>query len=178
MKKVYISLLLTIGLCLGCSEDSPSPSINSEQEFLFKYEYNNQAWGRAHTGWLIDSAGMVWTYDRPREWYWPDTNSQISADLLQANQVHTTLSSLTITEDEMNKLMNYVGGALNSNLSEPVNRGADQGSTILSIYTFDLESNIYQENILHQSGDWYRTRGSRDAERLIEFLNDIQRRLN
>ena len=73
-------LIVNIVLFTGCEKIK---DIN--QEVLFQIEYSNAAWGVQHKIWLIDSSGIVTTYNRPTKWNHPNAEGYMSLSEMNEN---------------------------------------------------------------------------------------------
>ncbi|PIR12635.1 MAG: hypothetical protein COV50_07910, partial [Flavobacteriales bacterium CG11_big_fil_rev_8_21_14_0_20_35_7] len=66
IKLFSVTLLISIFLTTCDATKIVNPNFN--QKILFEAGYINFAWGKVHTGFLIDSVGNVFCYNLPQHW--------------------------------------------------------------------------------------------------------------
>lgn len=174
MKQLFI-LLVTSFTFWACEEEIAPSQIN--QEFLLKYEYRNYAWGHQHNGWLLDSAGNIHQFVQPKNWKSVNAYFQIEQDSLKNNADQGSLASFNASKQDLVNIANYAINALQADLSEPNNKGADMGISTISIYQFDSISKVYTEHLIYQWGDWERKRENNAGYLIVDFVNKINTKL-
>jgi hypothetical protein len=170
MLEMRWSLLVVLLSILVSSCQKEYYSGPEDQSVYFEYRYVNYAWGVSDRGWLIDKEGKIMGFEFPEDYRMPDSTGHISAGDLQYNlsQADTLLSSLE--KKEFEKHIRLIGGAEEGNLGEPSPRGADMGSSVLSCYAYDPESDSYNYVLLARKGDWEQYNQSAEAEKLVKWL--------
>jgi hypothetical protein len=170
-QKFIIGLVFMWIMGTGCEKEYYYGPEN--QPVYFEHHYINHAWGVADRGWMIDNEGRIRGYDRPENYRWPDSTGHLSFEDLEYNlsQTDTLLFSLNRKELEMHTRL--IGGAADGALSDRTQRGADMGSGTLSCYIYDPATGSYKHVLLTASGDWEQSNQSAEAEKLLEWLTEL-----
>ena len=164
-KILLISLLFSI---LSCKKEYNLPLLN--QEVLFQIEYTNRAWGYQHRGLMIDSTGMVWNYNLPKDWKFVDPDGFISYEDMKANFSKLEMTSMTINNNTLRKYSSKLTRAAYGELSEPKTEMFDAGSTSYSGFIYNPETKKYKEVLIKQMGDVYIENKSAEAREIYNWL--------
>jgi hypothetical protein len=173
IKNSYIMrkcLALFIGVLLITSCEKLQ---NVNQQILFQIEYSNAAWGIQHNVWLIDSSGVITTYNLPAKWNTPDTDGYISLSMMNENISQSGEKKCTITKADLRREFNLIDEAKNGILTKPETRMFDGGISIYSGYIYDSKREMYQQIIIRQVGDVYIENKSSAANEIYNWLRTI-----
>ena len=179
MKNSKLLLILTaIALInIRCSTvDDLSAHQSNDQLIYFQYEYVNNAWGRQHTGWLIDSLGNVYSYNRPEEWNNLDSLNKIDSEKFHANLEYCDSILFTVDKTELFKKIDLIPKASQGKISDPVHEMYDAGITTFSAFILNSETNKYECILLIQYGDFRRENDAAEANELYNYLEEIRLR--
>ena len=144
-----------------------------KQEVLFQHEIVNFAWGRTHSGWLIDSSGNVHCYNLPENWTQRDSLDMISDSAMSNNLNQTDSICFTIDKDVLIAKFGLIQGASEGEISEPINRMYDAGASTYSCYLYDEENQNHKRILIDNWGDWSSTNTSSEAIELHTWLKTI-----
>jgi len=143
----------------------------NNETLLFQMDYVNFAWGFRHYGWYINNEGEMRAYSSPVDWKLADESDYFDHDDLLQNYSQADKIIAQIDLDEIKEKSKLIEGTLNGELSEQDCPGADQGSFNLYCYYWDEEKNKYKQQFLSTSGDCNQVNTTKEAQELIEFLN-------
>ncbi|MFN3529254.1 MAG: hypothetical protein ACK417_04970 [Bacteroidia bacterium] len=94
--KTIIRFLVLLGLAfMSCGKEqpveTPTPKVvqSSNQRIYFQYEYGGVNFGMNHNGFLIDSAGVVYSYRKPPHWRFVDSDGRIVNQAMNFNVLQT-----------------------------------------------------------------------------------------
>ncbi|MCJ7449769.1 MAG: hypothetical protein MUO72_19000 [Bacteroidales bacterium] len=161
-------LILCIALLTGCEKIT---DIN--QQILFQVEYMNAAWGPQHHVRLVDSSGIVTSYDLPVIWNHPNSNGYISLFKMNENIVQTGEIDCTINKNILKKYFNKLDEAEKGDISDPEHRMYDAGITIYSGFLYDSHKEMYKQVFIRQVGDMYIENESNDANDIYNWMITI-----
>ena len=172
------SILFFIALvCLfaGCQPDeAPVPE---EQEVLFEVYSINFAWGKQHSGFIIDKNGSIKVFENPVKWNFPTVDNELSAEEMAENLSNSALSSTSIPVQEVQEYASKIYTVNPNKLSKRVSEGADRGAIIVLMYRYNPGSKTYQQVILSETGDWNAENSDKHAKQIREWLQGIRKSL-
>lgn len=154
---MYKALLLPAlaALILAGCHGSESAQKKVTGGYLFEVSYTNFAWGYAHRGMYIDSAGGVHTFEWQRNgdrWEPKDDEVYTSADLA-AKYAPGAATGGTIPGDTLRLMLDSFVPASTGSLSDTTHPMADAGVTRSSLYLYDAGAGTYRRIPLRQRGD-------------------------
>ncbi|PJA06393.1 MAG: hypothetical protein COX71_02520 [Flavobacteriales bacterium CG_4_10_14_0_2_um_filter_35_18] len=176
IKLFSVTLLISIFLTTCDATKIVNPNFN--QKILFEAGYINFAWGKVHTGFLIDSVGNVFCYNLPQHWNNIDSLNQISEQAMDANLSQTNGVCLTVNLAELKSKLPLLSNASRATTTKPKNEMNDAGVSYYLGYTFNNQTKIYKQVLLKQTGDWAINNNSKAAEDLETWLFSISQQLN
>ena len=168
---VYILILLfTIS---ACNKEKKTTN-HTTKAIVLEVEYINFAWGFQHTSSLIDTNGVIHSYNNTnydnKSWVFPDSLGYISETDLQHNYNLTNLASETINLDTIKQAVTLISGVETNNLSIKTNVGADMGETNYYAYIFDETANKYKKLFLAKCGDTYQLNNNANAQSILHLV--------
>lgn len=170
------TLLLLVTTTFGCAK---MDSIDfSRQKVLFEKEYINFAWGYNHTGWYIDSVGVIYYYNKPQNWNTTDSTNTIKLESLNSNLSYCRRLTITIDKSELAIRLAQMTNAAKGKLSNPVMEMADAGINSNYELLYNQETKSYKRILLKQIGDWRIENSSAEAESLWQWMRTIDERVN
>lgn len=171
--KNFIIIITLATLLFGCKKETLSV-MDSNQKVYFQYQYLNYAWSYQNKGWIIDSTGNVYTFDKPDNWNFVDSTGIISEAHMNENLAKTTLATTKIDRTIVNEKIKLIDKAAAGELTKPKNEMADFGAITYASYIYDKEKKQYKEVLLNQYGDWSIENQSQEAKALFEWLKTIK----
>ena len=174
MRAAFVGVSLIV-LLSSCASDSLSPSTGSHESIIYEVEYVNNAWGYAHNGFYVSTAGAVHTYDIARTGQtWKDTSTgYYSAEELYLKFSHRDSLVGYIDRSTLIRVNALVESAKCGTYSDTVCVGADMGARTYNVYSYVPEIQRYQRMTLRLEGDWTFHNTSRSAMDLVEWLNQV-----
>ncbi len=176
--KIKIYLFCCLALFSGCEsifQKQQDVLKNADQLVLFQVEYNNWAWGHQHSGFFIDSSGLVRSFSLPKVWHYPDTAGYISESFMNENLSQADTSKFYINKNEMLEQFSKLGKISEGKLLKPVSRGADMGATSYSGYFYDAAGKLYKKVTIKIWGDWLIENSAPEAEEVYRWLTTVTR---
>lgn len=171
-----ILLMILIGLILtGCGKNF---ILSDDQEVLFQYEYQNNAWGAQHEGYFIDKEGNVLKYKSPEEWNHPDNDLIIYLDQLSENLDRCSIAETVIPEAELEKYSRYISNISSSKISAPKQSGADMGSHRYICYKYDETFKVYKGFLIKLEGDITRENLNFYSKKVVSWMKDINQNIS
>lgn len=177
---MFICLLLS-----SCSTDLPrnqnsrsSASSSSQaikQKFLFEKRYVNFAWSYQYAGIYIDGNGGIYSYayrqgDKPH--ISPSGNLYTEQEL-EDKYNHNKKRIGEIKLEILAEKFKLIESASKGGYSEPISRGADQGTNSVVCYTYDAATGRYREVTLITKGDMNYENLSESARVLTKWLESL-----
>ena len=172
---MWIVLSGSIMSCKNNQDDLPL-SI-SDQKILFQYEYINCAWGFQHNGWIIDSSGTVYTYNKPYNWIFPNSSDMISSNEVENNLILTDTISFQIDREVLISKFHLLKKAAMGQTSKPINKGNDMGAYCSFGYTYNSVDGNYKQVLLKQTGDFLIDNSAKEAKELHEWMVSIDSKI-
>lgn len=164
--KIHFAFIFLI--LFGCQK-----KYASIEHGFFTFEYKNAAWGQQYKGWMINSEGKVLSFESPQKWNKVDSNGYITPALLEEN-INSCDSELEkVSKRKMYKYNKLISGASIGSYSEKSNTAYDLGTSTYSCYTFDKEKGQYKKVILAVEGDFSYKNTSSEAEKIMNWLKEI-----
>ena len=170
--KMHITGLLCLLFLAGCEKTSNDLS-DIDQLVLFQVDYINHAWGYRHSGFFVDSTGMVKSYDLPGSWNSPDSYGFIPESELHENLDKAIKGECSVDKDEILTNLNLLYKAQKGTITDPVNVAADAGTTSYYGYIYDPSGDRYKQILLRQNGDFEVKNTSREALKIYKWLEQI-----
>lgn len=118
--------------------------------------YINMAWTYQSSGYIIDSAGNVRTYNLSKtstQWNFPDSTGYISKLKLDENISRCKLIATKIDNDTLEYYSTKIEQASRGNTSEPSMTMADFGEKMYLAYIYDSQKKRYKAITLKIWGD-------------------------
>ena len=143
------------------------------QLVLFQVEYVNHAWGYAHSGIVIDSAGKVGYFRLPGNWHSPDSLGYICESDMDDNYRQLNVVQRTVTKEGLLKYYGMLPDASQGKLSKPYNRMFDAGVTVYSGFLYLPSLKKYKQVLIKQWGDWQIDNYSQEAEEIFKWLKSV-----
>lgn len=177
--KILVVVIAVFQICTSCKKDSEDElNLVSDSEILFIYEYQNMAWGIAHSGWMIDSAGNVHCFNLPENWNPIDNEGTISKADLDANLNQTYAKCLRLDKTVVESKSMLIQKAAEGSLINLDIYMADAGISRYFAFTFDKSSQTYTPILLKQVGDFSIKNSATEAEQLYEWLDGIHQTIS
>ena len=170
--RINITGLLCLLLLAGCEKTS-NDLYDIDQLVLFQVDYINHAWGFQHSGFFVDSTGIVKSYDLPASWNYPDPDGLIAESELHDNLDKAIKDECSVDKVEIFRYLNMLDKAQSGTITDPVNVAADAGVTSYLGYIYDPARNRYKQILLRQNGDFEVTNTSKEASKIYEWLLQI-----
>ncbi|MBE0649492.1 MAG: hypothetical protein IH595_01505 [Bacteroidales bacterium] len=143
------------------------------QKVYFQYNYINFAWGFQHSGWLIDSSGNVYCYNKPEGWNYSDSTGIITHAQMDSNLSATSSVCYKIDKNVLKEKIKLLYVASKGKISEPSQEAYDAGAWEYSGYIYDSEKKIYKKVLLKQAGDIGINNSSPAAVQLSNWFDSI-----
>ncbi len=181
MKQIKFTLIISIIALLftNCGKSNITKNdITIKSQILFQVEYVNHAWGFSHAGFIVDSTGNVYCFDKPDSWTFCEIGKSISEANMHKNFLATDSICYTIARSELTEMLQLLENTKNGNISEPTSVMADAGITSYLGFSFDENTKNYNSILIKQTGDWEITNSESDAEKLFQKLEDISLLIN
>jgi hypothetical protein len=165
----------------GCTDaDSPVTMPQAErlpwpqgQKALFDITRVNYAWGYHLSGYYIDTAGGIYSYDHSDEQWVPSTEPIPAAELFEKYSHKRELVGL-VSLDSMAAVFKLVSVVSESELAERVDMGCrDFGSIVHYAYLYDPDDDTYAPILLYQRGDWGQRNKAEEARSLYDWINSV-----
>lgn len=151
----------------------PAPTSSAQQTWLCGREYANHAWGYQRRGTVLDMSGNIWTYNVTggQTWNPTDMTRLSEADLKMRYETGMLVSGKKVPVPEIQKNVPLIADAADAKPTQPSQRGADMGQTLVYCYTYDVGTRTYAQVMLDNTGDWDSTNPSQAAKNLRSWLN-------
>lgn len=163
-------LNLFVLILTGCNKDF---ILSDEQEILFQYEYQNNAWGSQHFGYFVDRKGNILTYNMPEAWNYADKDQMIYQDQMIENLGYCTISDKSIPLSELEKYTRHIPNISSSKVSAVRNTGADMGSHTFICYKFDEAFRVYKGFLIKMEGDNTSENLNFFSKKVVSWMKDI-----
>jgi hypothetical protein len=141
-------------------------------KIVFESEYINFAWSYMHSGWLMDSAGNIYTYNRPVNWNFPDSTGTITEIEVEANLSKTQLSPTKIDKQVLKEKINLIAKASRGEVTPRQHAMYDAGTGAFYVYVY--RNGQYTRILIHLQGDWESTNKSPEAQALYNWLSSLK----
>lgn len=166
--KTIIAVLLITNLFSSCND-----SIDlKNQRALFEVHYVNYAWIYTNNGFLIDSAGYVYTYNLKQTERVKDS-SVISNDEMNYKFSISYKTGLKIPTDTLMFYVNKIYKASQGKLSQSESMMADAGILRCYAYTYNDRKKNYHQILLDQWGDVQISNNSEEAVKTARWLQRV-----
>jgi hypothetical protein len=175
MREFILFGLCAIGICFSSCEKE-SKIDNSVVHGYFQYSYVNHAWGKTHSGWIIDKYGNVKSYNNPQKWNEPDSLGYITEEQLIDNLSYCNLNINTISSSNLTKYNSLVESASKGKLSNAKPGGNDMGIMSYYCYWYDTAKGKYKQILLSQDGDWSLTNSDYNAIKIDTWMKTIKQK--
>lgn len=160
-------------MLMGCSKDNPQ-RFAGKQRVCFQFDYMNYAWGYQHNGWLIDSSGNVYSYDKPENWTFPDSAGRIRQQDMNRNLDAAELVYVIPDMNMLNAKISLIPAAGEGSLQGPVYEMCDAGIAGYYGFLFNPETGIYRKVLLRQTGDARIENSAPESAELYDWLVSLQ----
>lgn len=166
--KTIIAILMIANLLSSCND-----SIDlKNQRALFEVHYVNHAWGYTNNGFLIDSAGYVYTYNLKQTERVKDS-SVISNDEMNYKFSISYKTGLKIPTDTLLFYLNKIHKASLGKLTQSETMMADAGIRRCYAYTYNDRKKSYHQILLDQWGDIQISNNSDEAVKIARWLQRL-----
>ena len=166
-----VSSVICVVLLLSCEKQEVNDTFpNARQLVLFQVEYINYAWGFSHSGFLIDSSGVVSLFKYPGDWHHPDSAGYISISDMEDNIRQLDTITFKINKNELLKNFSMLENISKGELIKPPYRAYDAGTTNFSGFLFDTNKQQYKHVLIKRIGDCPLENNSPEAEEVFHWL--------
>jgi hypothetical protein len=151
----FLLITLITSLALSCKDTSTNPEQGSHAKIFLESEYINFAWGYAHNGWVIDSAGNIISYDIAKSGtQWTGNPSGYYTGQELWNKVHhcDTLRGF-VPSDTLQWLRALAAASVGGAYSDTTCPARDMGSFVYSCYVYNPDSLKFRQIVLRVHGD-------------------------
>jgi hypothetical protein len=163
--------VLCVLFLMSCKKQEVNDTFpNAHQLILFQVEYINYAWGFSHSGFLIDSSGIVTTFKYPKNWHHADSTGYISVSDMENNIRQLDTITFTISKNELLKNFSMLEKISKGKLIKPPYRAFDAGTTDFSGFLFDSNKQQYKHILIKRVGDCPIENNSPEAEEVFQWL--------
>lgn len=173
MKTIFtlsiISLLIAFSSCEKDNSTLPETGI-----VLFQYYYQNYAWEYIHTGIIIDSEGIVYTFTNPETWNFNSCDTTIKASLLNANLNYTDNIIDTIEYEVLQEKVALIFEAAKGDIAPTGLTMCDAGISCYYAYILNSTTNLYTPVLLYQGGDIEFENSNSSANELYQWLASLR----
>ncbi len=176
VKNIWTVLILSVVIlsCVHCEGGAGIYEVaETEQAIYFQYEYINHAWGYQHNGWLIDSSGAVYCFNKPENWHHADSLGFISVAQMESNILSTDSVCNTVDKEVLVSKIGLIEAASKGRISEPVHEMYDAGGTVYSAFMYNSKEKVYKKILLKQLGDFRIDNSSPAAKNLYQWLESV-----
>lgn len=146
------------------------------QQILFQIEYSNAAWGTQHKIWLVDSSGVLTSYNLPTKWNHPDDDGCLSLSEMNENISQSGQLGCNVNKDNLFKYFNLIDEAKNGKIANPEQRMFDAGIVVYSGFLYNSKREIYKQIFIRQEGDIYIENQSEAAQEIYNWLKTLCRK--
>lgn len=154
--RLLFSVALASLLALSCKDTSTNPVEQSHAPVFLESEYLNFAWGYDHSGWIVDTAGNVISYDLSKsgvQWT-PNATGYYTGEELREKVHHNDTLRGTISGDTLQWLNALVAASVGGTYSDTTHPMADFGTVAFLGYVFDADSSKYRRGGLQVYGGY------------------------
>lgn len=169
MRKLTLILFFIWPVIFCCNKED----LGTIPHGYFTFEYINYAWGYQHSGWIIDSTGIVKGFNLPEFWNYTDASGYISKSELEENLIYCTTMIDEVSEKTLNKYNNLIDAASKGSLSEIKNIGQDGGGLEYCCYLFDSNLNLYKKVTIDVQGDQSYYNKSHAAKDILKWMKKL-----
>ncbi|MDB5033227.1 MAG: hypothetical protein JWQ98_468 [Chlorobi bacterium] len=173
-----LALLLALPGCCPHGGVDPGTSQSVPQKYLFEASSLNYAWGFAHSGLSIDSAGNIysfqWDFRGTPEWQ-PHQNGEYTADDLAAEYAPNRKFLRTIPRDSLERMKSLMASAQLGSYSDTTHTGADMGNEDVGFYRYDGTRGIYTWIVLRRRGDFSFDNQAASAKVIADWLQALHK---
>ena len=153
--KPLLTRIVTISLLIlslaGCKKNL---SVSDKQSILFQFDYLNYAWGYQHNGFYIDNNGNVLKYNNPENWNFPDNDKILTKNQVEENISKCVQADIKISNEELQKYINYIDNIASSKVTAVKNVAADAGASEYICYQYSENSGYYKGSLIKLEGDF------------------------
>lgn len=167
--KILIIVFFTLSM-LSCEKEYPEIKSN----IVFQYHYENYAWGTSYGGFLIDSTGAVYCYDKFEIWVPNIYESQISESDINIDLSQINTPCFILEKDELLEKIRLIEKAAEGDLTEEEHVMYDAGKVSYFCFVPDSEIGMYKRVLLKQWGDFQIENKSNAAKELSNWLFSLQ----
>lgn len=173
----YFSLLVGAIMLVSCQKEIVENSFEG-QAVLFSKEYINYAWGYQHFGWIMDSDGVIRSYNQPEKWNFIDSVGYISSGKMVDNINITTSILLQVDKDETSKFYPKAMQSLYGKTTVPTHEMSDFGTITYSAYVLIPETGKFKRIVLYQYGDVCFINTSEAAREIYTWMKNLESRID
>ncbi len=176
---IIMAMIMIFPFWISCDkENNDTNNFTNNQRIYFQYDYINHAWGYQHSGWLIDSTGNVYCYNKPTNWFNVDSLGYISSLEMDSNIMKIDSICYTIYRNELNNKISLISNSSKGEISEPIHEMYDAGGAKFSGFLYNSKTKKYKQVLLKQTGDFRIDNSSTESVELYEWLKSIQLKIN
>ncbi len=170
---LFLSLGLGAILAVSCRDTStnPDPGRIGVRVFLER-EYINYAWGYDHSGWIVDTAGNMISYNIAKAGvtWTPNPGGYYTAEELSAKAHHCDTLRGTVPTDTLQWLRTLAESSVGGAYSDTTHPMVDAGTVTLFCYVYDPDSSKYRQVVLLEYGDYQFSNTAAPAIQLSDWM--------
>lgn len=167
---------LLIFLSLVFFTSCKSDLILLNQKVYFEMHSANSAWGFHNSGYVIDSAGNVLSFELSQKsyaWNEPDSLGFITSEAMNINVSRCNSVIQKLNADSLALYVRKIPAASLGKISKPKQVMADAGSISYSAYIYDAKKDRYKRVLLKMWGDWMITNDAPEAQQLYLWMSKL-----
>ncbi len=173
MLRFILSIAIFSCVLIACKKDKSNITSTPTSPILFQMDYQNYAWGFAHSGWFIDNEGQLYAYNLSENDPWAEIqNGQIFADSLNMNFNYSN----DIGSIELDSVLHYYNWAIqmmNDSITPPETIMADAGIHNYYAYQYESSCNCYNTVLIKRYGDIMQSNTGANAEAVYHWMQNL-----
>jgi hypothetical protein len=138
--------------------------VKGASDVLAEDSYANYAWGYQYKGVVICADGSIYTFDKNSDDIAVNVNSAQEMNEYILNNAE--LSDIRVSDDDLQKILEYISQVDPDKHSEEKNTANDAGSYNIQIYDYAADSKVS----LKETGDWESKNTSPNADKLVKLI--------
>ena len=172
--KIFITMILIL-FSTGCKKNYV---INEKQTILFQLDYINYSRGYQHNGFIIDNEGIVFTYNNPDGWNFPDKDFILDESQVAENISKCLRTNQKISKEELQKYSAYIKNITSSKISAMKSVSSDAGSLEYICYLFSESTGRYKGTIIKMEGDFTCENLNFFSKKVASWMRDVHGNLS
>lgn len=171
--KIFVLSTILMMFMNGCLEPEEFDTADAGK-LIFQSEYTNYAWGYSHNGWMLDSTGVVRSFQKSAAWIFPDSIGYISEADMKKNLAACDAVVTQVSKTEFSSYAEKATTCVNGTLTKPENKMADAGAHVWAFYLYDPTRKGYKRVILDMTGDWSQQNLASNAKEIVDWMLTIK----